>query len=179
MGTELRNDERVPVLPKDHVEKRAEAEMKKWLSSPLKTRGDHGVITLATTGEPLVPEIVSMATESGDHGVAMSDQTGGDHGVSITSLTTSYGDPELLSAFEALWTSPPIAIPFRPLKLRRLFQRPAKRPGKHAEAHYLAAWYQSEQPDLAVAARGIIEGRKRARASRCKPLRERCLDSRL
>jgi hypothetical protein len=31
MGTELRNGERVPVLPKDHVEKRAEAEMKKWL----------------------------------------------------------------------------------------------------------------------------------------------------
>jgi hypothetical protein len=30
-GTELRNGERAPVLPKDDLEKRAEAEMKKWL----------------------------------------------------------------------------------------------------------------------------------------------------
>ena len=115
-------------------------------------RGDHGVTTLAATGEPLVPEIVSAAAGSGSHGVAMSDQTGGDHGVTITSLTTSYDDPNLLSAFEALWSTPPVAIPLRPLRLRRLFQRPAKRPGKRAEAHYLAAWYQIEQPDLAAAA---------------------------
>jgi hypothetical protein len=67
-------------------------------------RGNHGVATLVTTGSPLVPEIVSEEANSGHHGVAMSDQAGGDHGVAITSLTTSYADPNLLSAFEALWT---------------------------------------------------------------------------
>jgi len=113
-------------------------------------RGDHGVATLATTGEPLVPEIVSVATESGDHGGAMSDDTGGDHGVSITSLTTSYADPNLQSAFEALWSTPPVAIPFRGLRLQRLFQRPAKRPDALVRAAYLAAWYGQE--DLPVAA---------------------------
>jgi hypothetical protein len=115
-------------------------------------RGDHGVTILVTTGEPLVPEIVSAAAESGDHGVAMSDQTGGDHGVAITSLTTPYADPDLLSAFEAMWSCPPIAIPFRGLRLMRLFQRPAKRPDKRAEAAYFAAWYQIEQQDCAAAA---------------------------
>jgi hypothetical protein len=114
-------------------------------------RGDNGVTTLVQTGSPLVPEIVSAVAEAGAHGVTMSDRKAGDHGVSITSLTTSYADPDLLSAFEAMWTCPPIAIPFRPLKLRRLFQRRAKRPGKRAEAHYLAAWYQIEQQDLRAA----------------------------
>ena len=98
-----------------------------------RVRGDHGVTTLARTGEPLVPEIGSAAAESGSHGVAMSDQTGGDHGVAITSLTTSYADPELLSAYEAMWTSPPVPIAFRPLRLRRLVERPAKRPSKRAK----------------------------------------------
>ena len=116
-----------------------------------RVRGDHGVTTLATTGSPLVPEIAFAMAESGNHGVAMSDQTSGHHGVSITSLTTSYADPELLSAYEAMWTSPPIPIPFRPLRLRRLFQRPAKRPGERAKAHYLAAWYRDEQQDLRAA----------------------------
>jgi hypothetical protein len=51
-------------------------------------RGDHGVATLATTREPLVPEIAAEEAESGDHAVAMSDQTGGDHGVSITRVQT-------------------------------------------------------------------------------------------
>ena len=111
-------------------------------------RGDHGVTTLAPTGESLVPGIVSAAEESGDHGVTMSRQMAGDHGVSITSLTTSYADPELLSAFEALWSAPPIPIPFRGLRLKRLFQHPAKRPDKRAEATYLAAWYQIEQQGL-------------------------------
>jgi len=115
-------------------------------------RGDHGVATLATTGEPLVPEIAAEEAESGDHAVAMSDQMGGDHGVSITSLTTLYADPELLSAFEALWSAPPIAIPLRGLRLRRLFQRPAKRPDALARARYLAAWYRDEQRDLPAAA---------------------------
>jgi hypothetical protein len=108
-------------------------------------RGDHGDSTLVTTGTPLVPKIVSGAAESGDHGVSMSDHTGGADGVAITSLTTPYADPNLLSAFEAVWTAPPIAIPFRSLSLRRLFERPAKRPDKRAEAAYLAAWYQIEQ----------------------------------
>ena len=116
-----------------------------------RVRGNHGVTTLATTGSPLVPEIAFAMAESGNHGVAMSDQTSGHHGVSITSLTTSYADPELLSAYEAMWTSPPIPIPFRPLRLRRLFQRPAKRPGERAKAHYLAAWYRDEQQDLRAA----------------------------
>ena len=116
-----------------------------------RVRGDHGVTNLVTTGSPVVPEIVSAAEESGDHGVSMSPHMAGDHGVSITSLTTSYVDPELLSAFEALWTSPPVPIPIRPLRLRRLFERPAKRPGKRAEAHYLAAWYRDEEQDLRAA----------------------------
>ena len=116
-----------------------------------RVRGDHGVTTLATTGSPLVPEIAFAMAESGNHGVAMSDQTSGHHGVSITSLTTSYADPELLSAYEAMWTSPPIPIPFRPLRLRRLFQCPAKRPGERAKAHYLAAWYRDEEQDLRAA----------------------------
>jgi hypothetical protein len=113
-----------------------------------RVRGDRGVTTLATTGSPLVPEIVPLASESGHHGVAMSDHTGGADGVAITSLTTPYADPNLLSAFEAMWSAPPIAMPFKYLKLRRLFQRPAKRPDKRAEAAYLAAWYQIEQQGL-------------------------------
>jgi hypothetical protein len=126
---------------------------KRKRSTPLFTaknriRGDHGVTTLAPRGEPLVPEIAFAAGESGHHAVAMSDQTGGDHGVAITSLTISYADPNLLSALEAMWTAPPIAIPFKGLRLKRLFQRPAKRPDKRAEAAYLAAWYQIEQQGL-------------------------------
>ena len=74
----------------------------------------------------------------------MSDETGGDHGVTITSLTTSYAEPDLLSAFEALWSTPPVAIP--------LFLRPAKRPDPRAKAAYLAAWYQVGQQDLPAAA---------------------------
>jgi hypothetical protein len=108
-------------------------------------RGDHGYTTLVTTGTPLVPEIDSTAAESGDHGYSMSDDKGGDHGYSITSLTTPYADPDLLSAFEAMWASPPVAIPLRGLGLQRLLRRPAKRPDKQAEATYLAAWYQIEQ----------------------------------
>jgi hypothetical protein len=111
-------------------------------------RGDHGDSTLVTTGTPLVPEIVSAAAESGDHGDSMSDDKGGDHGDSITSLTTSYADPDLLSAFEAMWTSPPVTIPLRGLRLQRLFRRPAKRPDKRAEATYLAAWYQIDEQGL-------------------------------
>ena len=110
-----------------------------------RVRGNHGVTTLATTGSPLVPEIVPKAPESGDHGVAISGHTGGDHGVTITSLTTSYADPDLLTAFEDLWSAPPIALPFKGLRLRRLFQPPAKRPDTRATADYFAAWYQVEQ----------------------------------
>jgi hypothetical protein len=110
-------------------------------------RGNHGVTTLATTGSPLVPEIVSTTAECDDHGVAISGHTGGDHGVAITSLTTSYADPELLSAFEAMWSAPPIALPFKGLRLRRLFQRPAVRPDQRAVADYFAAWYQVLQDD--------------------------------
>jgi hypothetical protein len=74
-------------------------------------RGDNGVTTLVQTGYPLVPEIVPSAAEAGDHGVSMSDQIGGADGVAITSLTTPYADPNLLSAFEALWSAPPVPIP--------------------------------------------------------------------
>ena len=42
-------------------------------------RGDHG-----DPRTPLVPEIVSAAAESGDHGDSMSDDKGGDHGDPIT-----------------------------------------------------------------------------------------------
>jgi hypothetical protein len=92
---------------------------------------------------------VTAAAESGAHGDSMSDDKGGAHGDSITSLTTPYADPDLLSAFEAMWTSPPIAIPLRGLGLRRLFERPTKRPDKRAKATYLAAWYGQE--DLSAA----------------------------
>jgi hypothetical protein len=89
-------------------------------------------------------------------------------------------NPDLLSAFEALWSAPPIAIPIRGLRLRRLFQRPAKRPGKRAEAHYLAAWYQTEQSDLAAAAWGDNNRPEESVGiERRKALRERPLDSRL
>ena len=108
-------------------------------------RGDNGVTTLVQTGYPLVPEIVPAAAEAGADGVSMSDHTGGADGVAITSLTTPYADPNLLSAFGAMWSAPPIAIPFRGLGLMRLYQPPAKRPDKRAEAAYLAAWYQIEQ----------------------------------
>jgi len=47
-----------------------------------------------------------------------------------------------------MWSAPPIAIPFKYLKLKRLYQPPAKRPDKRAEAAYLAAWYQIEQQGL-------------------------------
>jgi hypothetical protein len=111
-------------------------------------RGDNGVTTLVQTGYPLVPEIVPSAAEAGDHGVSMSDQIGGADGVAITSLTTPYADPNLLSAFEALWSAPPVPIPYRGLRLRRLFQRPAKRPDERAKVAYLAAWYQIGQQGL-------------------------------
>jgi hypothetical protein len=126
-------------------------------------RGDHGDSTLVTTGTPLVPEIVSAAAESGDHGDSMSDDKGGDHGDSITSLTTSYADPNLLSAFEAMWTSPPVTIPLRGLRLQRLFRRPAKRPDKRAEAAYLAAWYQIEQEGLRQPPKAGAQGTARLR----------------
>jgi hypothetical protein len=108
-------------------------------------RGDNGVTTLVQTGLPLVPEIVPAAAKAGADGVSISDHTGGADGVAITSLTTPYADPNLLSAFEAMWSAPPIAMPFKNLKLRRLYQPPAKSPDKRAEAAYLAAWYQIEQ----------------------------------
>jgi hypothetical protein len=111
-------------------------------------RGDNGVTTLVQTGLPLVPEIVPAAAEAGADGVPISDHTGGADGVAITSLTTPYADPNLLSAFEAMWSAPPIAMPFKNLKLKRLCQPPAKRPDKRAEAVYLAAWYQIEQRGL-------------------------------
>jgi len=120
-------------------------------TSKNRIRGDNGVTTLVQTGLPLVPEIVSAAAEAGADGVAMSDQTGGADGVAITSLTTPYADPNLLSAFEAMWTSPPVTIPLGGLRLQRLFQRPARRPDKRSEATYLAAWYQIEQQVSAVA----------------------------
>ena len=110
-----------------------------------RSRGDNGVTTLVQTGLPLVPEIVSAAAESGDHGDSMSDDKGGAHVDSITSLTTPYADPDLLSALEAMWSAPPIAIPFKGLRLKRLYLPAAKRPDKRAEATYLAAWYQIEQ----------------------------------
>jgi hypothetical protein len=50
-----------------------------------------------------------------------------------------------------MWSGPPIAIPFRGLRLKRLYLPPAKRPDKRAEAAYLAAWYQIEQWDLPAA----------------------------
>jgi len=50
-----------------------------------RSRGDNGVTTLVQTGLPLVPEIVSAAAESGDHGDSMSNDKGGDHGDSIAS----------------------------------------------------------------------------------------------
>src|SRR6516225_3109668 len=106
-------------------------------------RGDNGVTTLVQTGYPLVPEIVPAAAEAGADGVSMSGHTGGADGVAITSLTTPYADPELLSAFEDLWSAPPIALPLRGLRLKRLFQRPAIRPDPRAVAGYLAAWYQA------------------------------------
>ena len=111
-------------------------------------RGDNGVTTLVQTGLPLVPEIVPAAAKAGADGVSISDHTGGADGVTITSLTTPYADPNLLSAFEAMWSAPPIAMPFKNLKLKRLYLAPAKRPDKRAEAAYLAAWYQIEQQGL-------------------------------
>jgi hypothetical protein len=111
-------------------------------------RGDDGVTTLVQTGLPLVPEIVPASAEAGADGVSMSDHTGGADGVAITSLTTPYADPNLLSAFEAMWSAPPMAIPLKGLKLKRLYLPPAKRPDKRSEAVYLAAWYQIEQQGL-------------------------------
>jgi hypothetical protein len=114
-------------------------------------RGDNGVTTVVQTGSPLVPEIVSAATKAGADGVSISDHTGGADGVAITSLTTPYADPNLLSAFEDMWSAPPIAIPFKYLKLKRLYQPPAKRPGERAKAHYLAGWHRDEEQDLRAA----------------------------
>jgi hypothetical protein len=122
------------------------------LTAKNRIRGDTGVTTLANTVSPLVPEIVSTAAQTGDTGVAMSEAGAGEHGVAITSLTTSYADPDLHSAFEAMWTCPPIAIPLKGLALRRLFERPAKRPDERARAAYFAAWYQIQQQDLPAAA---------------------------
>src|SRR5262249_49525019 len=111
-------------------------------------RGDNGVTTLVQTGLPLVPEMVQAAAKAGADGVAISDHTGGADGVAITSLTTSYADPNLLSAFEGMWCGPPIAIPLKALKLKRLYLPPAKRPDKRAEAPYLAAGYQMGRQGL-------------------------------
>ena len=87
----------------------------------------------------------------------MSEQTGGDHAVAITSLTISTGKPELLSAFEALWLGPPMAIALKRLPLARLFAVPGRRPDELARARYFAAchqvtWEQVGRPALAAAA---------------------------
>src|SRR5262249_3687461 len=111
-------------------------------------RGDNGVTTLVQTGSPLVPEIACAAAEAGADGVSMSEPTGGADGVAITSLTTPYADPNLLSAFKAMWCGPPMPIPLKGLKLKRLYLPPGKRPDKRSEAAYLAAWYQIEQRGL-------------------------------
>ena len=50
-----------------------------------------------------------------------------------------------IERLEALWSAPPVAMPFKNLRLKRLYLAPAKRPDKRAEAGYLAAWYQIEQ----------------------------------
>jgi len=130
-------------------------------------RGDNGVTSLVQTGLPLVPEIAYGGAEVGADGVSMSEHTGGADGIAVTSLTTPYANPDLHTAFDAMWTSPPFTIPLRGLRLQRLFQRPAKRPDKRAEATYLAAWYQTEQqgsrsdPDAAVQVRARLRQRVR------------------
>ena len=67
-------------------------------------RGVHGDSTLVTTGTPLVPEIIPLAAESGDHGDSISQCMTGDHGDSITSSTTpmlEWATPKLT---ELEWT---------------------------------------------------------------------------
>ena len=89
---------------------------------------------------PLVPNSELPASDTGCHGGA------------ITTLATTIASPlELVGSLEALWSAP-IAIPLKWLKLTRLFQSPAKRPGEMDRARYLARWYSTDQTDLAMAA---------------------------
>jgi hypothetical protein len=103
-------------------------------------RGDHGVTTLVTTGEPLVPEIAAAAAESGDHGGAISRPVTGDHGVTITRLPLPTPSADLLSTYEGLWSGKVVALPKGP-KLSQLFQAPNVRPDRLAVAKYCAGWY--------------------------------------
>ena len=64
-------------------------------------------------------------------------------------LSTSAAD--VVSAYDALWHTP-VAVPFKGLKLKRLFQRQAIRPDGPAVAKYIAAWCSQ---DLATAAEGV------------------------
>jgi len=69
--------------------------------------------------------------------------------VEVAGLSTSAVD--LVSAYEALWHTP-VAVPFKGLKLKRLFQRQAIRPDGPAAVKYIAAWCSQ---DLATAAEGV------------------------
>jgi hypothetical protein len=69
--------------------------------------------------------------------------------VSVCGLSTSAAG--VVSAYNALWHTP-VAVPFKGLKLKRLFQRQAIRPDGPAVAKYIAAWCSQ---DLATAAEGV------------------------
>ena len=127
---------------------------KRKRETPLKNRirGCHGGATLVATGVPLVPNSELPASDTGCHGGAMCSESTGCHGGAITTLATTIASPlELVGSLEALWSAP-IAIPLKWLKLTRLFQSPAKRPGEMDRARYLARWYSTDQTDLAMAA---------------------------
>jgi hypothetical protein len=153
----------------------------RWDGSPFaekrnRSRGRDGGHSATRTGATLVPDSTPATGTSDSRGGLMSESGGDSHGGNITTLTTgltvpnldllsvpdspdlrSAPDPELLSAFEAFWAGPRIAIALKWLPTRLLYQPAAKRPDELARARYLAAchqvtWEQVGQPALAAAA---------------------------
>jgi hypothetical protein len=74
---------------------------------------------------------------------------GGDQQPSCSPKTRRGGSRRISPNFPSYCVSPPVAIPLKGLKLKRLYLPPAKRPDKRAEAAYLAAWYQIERASAA------------------------------
>jgi len=108
----------------------------------------HDVIENAQEKAPphLIPHLHNG--HSGGGWVEVAGHSGGGW-VEVAGLSTSAVD--LVSAYEALWHTP-VAVPFKGLKLKRLFQRQAIRPDGPAAVKYIAAWCSQ---DLATAAEGV------------------------
>ena len=108
-----------------------------------KVRGGNASPTLGVMRPPFPRRSEAESGTSGGNASPISGDGAGGDASPITSSTTGYADTRLAEGKPA--------VPIR--ELRKLFQRPAVRPDKFANAAYLAAWYQiPEQHNLPAAA---------------------------